>query len=201
MIPRFAIFMTWRGWLTSLQTFTCSSAPLSLRDLTDPREMDLNTAYACLAGTAKHCGSRFTSGSHLRDAVAMMQIIAGGEAALRAWPFLCVSTCFNSAAAEIRRERARSDQGGGGKRTAAEACLGGACRRGGAADGRGAVRPCLSEPAFSRTPGSVRRAALRQRARQRTAEMLAMPLPDHIPRDVDAAIRASFPIRFNPIYD
>lgn len=42
---------------------------------------------------------------------------------------------------------------------------------------------------------------LLQRARQRTAEMLAMPLPDHIPRDVDAAIRASFPIRLNPIYD
>ncbi|MEM7172863.1 MAG: trimethylamine methyltransferase family protein [Pseudomonadota bacterium] len=64
------------------------------RDLEDPREMDLNTAYACLAGTAKHVGTSFTNGDHLSEAVAMMQMIAGGDAALRARPFLCVSTCF-----------------------------------------------------------------------------------------------------------
>ena len=64
------------------------------RDLTDPREMDLNTAYACLKGTAKHVGTSFGSAAHLEEAVAMMQIIAGGEAAFRARPFLCVSTCF-----------------------------------------------------------------------------------------------------------
>ena len=64
------------------------------RDLTDPREMDLNTAYACLKGTAKHVGTSFGSSAHLEEAVAMMQTIAGGEVAFRARPFLCVSTCF-----------------------------------------------------------------------------------------------------------
>lgn len=64
------------------------------RDLTDPREMDLNTAYACLKGTAKHVGTSFTNAEYLDDAVKMMHLIAGGEDAFRARPFLCVSTCF-----------------------------------------------------------------------------------------------------------
>ncbi|MEL6282568.1 MAG: trimethylamine methyltransferase family protein [Pseudomonadota bacterium] len=64
------------------------------RDLSDPREMDLNTAFACMAGTTKHVGSSFTNGDHLRDAVEIMRLIAGGAEALRARPFLCVSTCF-----------------------------------------------------------------------------------------------------------
>ena len=64
------------------------------RDLIDPREMDLNTAYACLKGTAKHAGTSFTAADHLGEAVGMLHLIAGGEAAFRARPFLCVSTCF-----------------------------------------------------------------------------------------------------------
>ena len=64
------------------------------RDLDDPREMDLNTAYACLAGTSKHVGTSFTNGDHLKDAVEILHLVAGGDAAFRARPFLCVSTCF-----------------------------------------------------------------------------------------------------------
>jgi trimethylamine--corrinoid protein Co-methyltransferase len=64
------------------------------RDLVDPREMDLNTAYACLRGTAKHVGTSFGCAEHLDEAVAMMHLIAGGETTFRARPFLCVSTCF-----------------------------------------------------------------------------------------------------------
>lgn len=64
------------------------------RDIADPREMDLNTAYACLKGTAKHVGSSFSDAATMEEAVAMMQIIAGGAEALRARPPLCVSTCF-----------------------------------------------------------------------------------------------------------
>ena len=63
-------------------------------DLDDPREMDLNTAFACIAGTAKHIGTSFVDASHMREGVEMMQMIAGGEAAWRARPFMCVSTCF-----------------------------------------------------------------------------------------------------------
>jgi trimethylamine--corrinoid protein Co-methyltransferase len=64
------------------------------RDVLDPFEMDLNTAYACLKGTAKPAGGSFTSGAHMEAAVEMMQIIMGGPEALRARPPFCVSTCF-----------------------------------------------------------------------------------------------------------
>ncbi len=64
------------------------------RDLTDPREMDLNTAYACLRGTAKPTGTSFGSAEVMEEAVEMLGIIMGGAEALRARPPLCVSTCF-----------------------------------------------------------------------------------------------------------
>ena len=64
------------------------------RDLIDPFEMDLNTAYACLAGTAKPVGGSFTSEENMEAAVQLMQMIAGGPGALRARPPFCVSTCF-----------------------------------------------------------------------------------------------------------
>ena len=64
------------------------------RDLTDPREMDLNTAYACLKGTAKPVGTSFGSAMTMEEAVQMFAIIAGGREALRARPPICVSTCF-----------------------------------------------------------------------------------------------------------
>ncbi len=64
------------------------------RDIPDPREMDINTAYACLKGTAKPVGSSFGAARVMEEAVEMMQIIAGGRQALRDRPPLCVSTCF-----------------------------------------------------------------------------------------------------------
>ncbi|WP_421703015.1 trimethylamine methyltransferase family protein [Aliiroseovarius sp.] len=64
------------------------------RDVTDPREMDLNTAYACLKGTAKPVGMSFGSGEVMEEAVEMAAILMGGHDALRARPPLCVSTCF-----------------------------------------------------------------------------------------------------------
>ena len=64
------------------------------RDVTDPREMDLNTTYACMRGTAKPTGTSFGSAEVMEEAVRMMSIIMGGADALRARPPLCVSTCF-----------------------------------------------------------------------------------------------------------
>ena len=64
------------------------------RDITDPREMDINTAYACLKGTGKHVGSSFTNAVFMEEAVEMMKMIVGGAEALRERPPLCVSTCF-----------------------------------------------------------------------------------------------------------
>lgn len=64
------------------------------RDILDPHAMELNTAYACAAGTKKPIGTSFSSVKTMRAAVDMFHIIAGGEDAWRARPFCCVSTCF-----------------------------------------------------------------------------------------------------------
>ena len=68
--------------------------PVVTRDLPDPRELDLNTAYACIAGTAKHVGTSFVQPEHVDEAVAMLHLVAGGEAAWRARPFVSMSCCF-----------------------------------------------------------------------------------------------------------
>jgi len=64
------------------------------RDIADPREMDINTAYACIAGTAKPVGTSFGDGASVRDAVDLLHLAAGSQEAFRARPFVCVSTCF-----------------------------------------------------------------------------------------------------------
>ena len=64
------------------------------RDIADTHAMEMNTAYACAAGTAKPIGTSFSSAETMRAAVAMFHLIAGGEKAWRSRPFCCVSTCF-----------------------------------------------------------------------------------------------------------
>ncbi|WP_146591557.1 trimethylamine methyltransferase family protein [Puniceibacterium confluentis] len=68
--------------------------PMVCRDIPDNREMDLNTIYACCAGTTKHVGTSFTEVAFARDALEMLHIIAGGEDAWRARPFVSNSNCF-----------------------------------------------------------------------------------------------------------
>ncbi len=68
--------------------------PIVTRDLSDPRELDLNTAYACVAGTGKHVGTSFVQPEHVDEAVAMLHLIAGGEEQWRARPFVSMSCCF-----------------------------------------------------------------------------------------------------------
>ena len=68
--------------------------PMVPRDITDSREMDLNTLYACTAGTTKHVGVSFSDPSHVADAFEMLHLIAGGEAEWRARPFVSNSNCF-----------------------------------------------------------------------------------------------------------
>ena len=50
--------------------------------------------YACSAGTTKHIGTSFTEPSFAADAFEMLHLIAGGEDALRARPFMSNSNCF-----------------------------------------------------------------------------------------------------------
>jgi len=64
------------------------------RDVTDSFEMDMNTLYACCRGTAKHVGVSFTDAASVPPAFEMLHLIAGGEAAWRARPFVSNSNCF-----------------------------------------------------------------------------------------------------------
>jgi len=64
------------------------------RDIADNREMDLNTVYACCSGTRKHVGTSFTDPDYVKDAFDLLHLIAGGEEAWRARPFVSNSNCF-----------------------------------------------------------------------------------------------------------
>jgi trimethylamine---corrinoid protein Co-methyltransferase len=68
--------------------------PVVTRDLPDPRELDLNTAYACVASTGKHVGTSFVQPEHVEETIAMLHLIAGGEERWRARPFVSMSNCF-----------------------------------------------------------------------------------------------------------
>ena len=68
--------------------------PMVCRDIVDNREMDVNTIYASCSGTTKHIGTSFTEPDFVEDALKMLHMIAGGEEAWRAKPFLSNSNCF-----------------------------------------------------------------------------------------------------------
>ncbi|MBT56359.1 MAG: methyltransferase [Mameliella sp.] len=68
--------------------------PMVARDITDNREMDLNTIYACCSGTTKHVGTSFSDPSHVAEGLELLHMIAGGEDAWRARPFVSNSNCF-----------------------------------------------------------------------------------------------------------
>ncbi len=68
--------------------------PLVARDLTDPRELDINTCYASVAGTSKHVGTSFVAPEHAQETVEMLHAIAGGADAWRRRPFVSASSCF-----------------------------------------------------------------------------------------------------------
>ncbi len=64
------------------------------RDIADNFDMDLNTLYACLAGTTKHVGTSFSDPSHVEGCFELLHMVAGGEDAWRARPFVSNSNCF-----------------------------------------------------------------------------------------------------------
>lgn len=64
------------------------------RDVADNFEMDVNTLYACCAGTTKHVGTSFSDPSHVEGCMELLHMIAGGEAAWRERPFVSNSNCF-----------------------------------------------------------------------------------------------------------
>ncbi len=68
--------------------------PMVCRDIADNYEMDLNTIYATTRGTTKHIGTSFTEPDYVPGALEMLHMIAGGEEAWRARPFMSNSNCF-----------------------------------------------------------------------------------------------------------
>lgn len=68
--------------------------PMVARDMVDPADLDLNTLYACVAGTAKHAGTSFTVPENVAPALDLLHTIAGGEARFRARPFVSNSNPF-----------------------------------------------------------------------------------------------------------
>jgi trimethylamine--corrinoid protein Co-methyltransferase len=64
------------------------------RDVTDNFDMDVNTLYACCAGTKKHVGTSFSDPAHVKGCFDLIHMIAGGEDEWRARPFISNSNCF-----------------------------------------------------------------------------------------------------------
>lgn len=56
-------------------------------EIDDQRACDINTAYASVAGTAKHVALTFNSASHVQPTLEMLHLIAGGERRWRERPF------------------------------------------------------------------------------------------------------------------
>ncbi len=73
--------------LANIQWF---ARPVVATDIDDWRELDLNTVYACAAGTGKHLGSRITLPTHVSEIEEMLDIVLGGEGAFKKRPFLSV---------------------------------------------------------------------------------------------------------------
>ena len=64
------------------------------RDIEDPRLMDLNTTYASISGTQKHCGVSYVDPAHAEEGLRMLHAVAGGEDKWRERPFASLSCCF-----------------------------------------------------------------------------------------------------------
>ena len=61
--------------------------PIVARDIADPFELDLNTAFACMKATSKPIGISFCDPGHVQPIVEMFDIALGGTGAFRNRPF------------------------------------------------------------------------------------------------------------------
>ncbi|MGI9421830.1 MAG: trimethylamine methyltransferase family protein [Hyphomicrobiaceae bacterium] len=68
--------------------------PMVCRDVADSLELDINTIYASCAGTRKHIGTSIAELGNVAECVHLLHLIAGGEEAWRARPFVLNSNCF-----------------------------------------------------------------------------------------------------------
>ena len=68
--------------------------PVTARDMTGGRALDINTLYACISGTTKHVGTSFVSPMNIEEGLRLLHIVCGGEDKWRARPFVSLSSCF-----------------------------------------------------------------------------------------------------------
>ena len=68
--------------------------PMVARDMESTLDLDINTLYACLAGTNKHVGTSVTVPENAGPVLDMLYTVAGSEANFRARPFASASICF-----------------------------------------------------------------------------------------------------------
>ncbi|HER27328.1 MAG TPA: methyltransferase, partial [Rhodospirillales bacterium] len=68
--------------------------PVVARDMANAHDLDFNTCYASVSGTAKHVGTSFVNPAHLTETLEMLHVIAGGEKQWRQRPFVSQSNCF-----------------------------------------------------------------------------------------------------------
>jgi trimethylamine--corrinoid protein Co-methyltransferase len=83
------------------------SRPLVAGDMETARDLDLNTAFACLAGTAKHVMVSASHPDHVAAIAAMCSAVAGSEQAFRERPFLSLNV--NHAVPPLRLDGASCD--------------------------------------------------------------------------------------------
>ena len=79
--------------IDTLEHIHVFSRSMVATDAPDPRALDVNTAYAVLAGTSKHTCISCTEPHHMRDIADICYEVAGGEAAFRAAPFMTIMVC------------------------------------------------------------------------------------------------------------
>ncbi|MDE0306702.1 MAG: trimethylamine methyltransferase family protein [Albidovulum sp.] len=63
-------------------------------DIVDNFDLDINTVYACCAGTSKHVGTSISEPEFADSVLRLLHIIAGGEKEWRDRPFVSLSDCF-----------------------------------------------------------------------------------------------------------
>ncbi len=68
--------------------------PMVPRDMMNELDLDINTLYACLSGTNKHVGTSITLVENCKPFIDMIYMVAGGEEAFRARPFVSISATF-----------------------------------------------------------------------------------------------------------
>ncbi len=143
------------------------------RDVVDNYDMDINTLYACLVGNDEACGHHpSATPRHVEGCFDLLHMVAGGEEAWRARPFVSNSNCFVVPPMKFAEESCITmekciragmpmlllERGAGGGDRARADCAGHRAGDGGVSGGRGL---CQRDPA--RRARDLRHLALRER--------------------------------------